>query len=201
MYYPPNKIKTGLYTSGKEFVLSTNSTEYIGFYFSTFDGKFFTGKQVGDTNNVELKSYSDFVKSSPDYKFVGNEFYYNKVNNNIQNLSKKLIPQPYNPNPTQEDYEKGFFNRYFIKRTNGNDITEISKETYNDLNSKQKYDSALYDKIEVRWTLIGLKQITVIKGITNLNVNTINFVAIQNANRNLPGLNQFITDFTEFVKF
>ena len=119
MYYPPNKIKTGLYTSGKEFVLSTNSIEYVGFYFSTFDGKFFTGKQVGDTNNVELKSYSDFVKSSSDYKFVGNEFYYNKVNNNIQNLSKKLIPQPYNPVPTQEDYEKGFFNRYFIKRTNG----------------------------------------------------------------------------------
>ena len=43
MYYPKSQILPNLYTNGEEYIYSSNSKEYIGSYFATADGKFFTG--------------------------------------------------------------------------------------------------------------------------------------------------------------
>ena len=66
-YYPLSQIKTNLYTNGQEFTFTpyTPSNSYVGSYWSTSDGKFFTGKTPQDTPNNEI-----FKIPNGDPKFV-----------------------------------------------------------------------------------------------------------------------------------
>ena len=48
MYYPKSQITTNLSTNGKEFQIVGKSEYYIGSYFKTSDGKFYTGKTPQD---------------------------------------------------------------------------------------------------------------------------------------------------------
>ena len=59
--------------------------------------------------------------------------------------------------PTEKDYEKGHYTRYFCKRNNANNIYfEINKETYKALSSKnKKYDYNLYTADSLRWAVDG----------------------------------------------
>jgi hypothetical protein len=54
MYYPKNQITTNLSTNGKEFQIVNNDKFYTGFYFSTSDGRYYTGKTPQDGNNLLL---------------------------------------------------------------------------------------------------------------------------------------------------
>jgi len=53
MYYPKSQIKTNLYTYGDTFQLATGEF-YSGFYWSTSNGRFFTGKNPNDGIPKEL---------------------------------------------------------------------------------------------------------------------------------------------------
>ena len=50
MYYPKSQIVTNLYTNGQEYIIKSNNEKYIGNYWKTSDGKFFTGKTPEDKN-------------------------------------------------------------------------------------------------------------------------------------------------------
>lgn len=54
MYYPASQIKTNLYTNGSELVYKSNNQRYLGFYFKTSDGKYFSGKTPEIKDSVEL---------------------------------------------------------------------------------------------------------------------------------------------------
>ena len=54
MYYPKSQITTNLSTNGKEFQIVGKSEYYIGSYFKTSDGKFYTGKTPQDGVNMLL---------------------------------------------------------------------------------------------------------------------------------------------------
>ena len=54
MYYPKSQITTNLSTNGKEFQIVGKSEYYIGSYFKTSDGKFYTGKTPQDGVNKLL---------------------------------------------------------------------------------------------------------------------------------------------------
>lgn len=43
MYYPKSQIKPNQYTNTGEFLIASSNTEYIGYYYSTSDGKFYSG--------------------------------------------------------------------------------------------------------------------------------------------------------------
>ena len=58
MYYPQSQIKTNLYTNGQEFSIESTKENYIGYYWKTSDGKYFTGKTPNDKNIQELADYS-----------------------------------------------------------------------------------------------------------------------------------------------
>jgi hypothetical protein len=48
--------------------VSEDRSNYVGYYFTTFDGKIFTGKTVGDTFNLELTPISEISSTiSEDY--------------------------------------------------------------------------------------------------------------------------------------
>ena len=51
--------------------------------------------------------------------------------------------------PTQEDYEKGFYTRYFIKRKDSNIIAEVSEDKLGDIG--EKVSEVLYVGFELDW--------------------------------------------------
>ena len=48
MYYPASQIKTNIYTNGTELVIKSDNQKYIGYYYKTSDGKYFSGKTPDD---------------------------------------------------------------------------------------------------------------------------------------------------------
>jgi len=53
-YYPLSQVKTNLYTNGEEYVLKYDKSSYIGYYWKTSTGKFYTGKTPQDPNSLEI---------------------------------------------------------------------------------------------------------------------------------------------------
>ena len=54
MYFPKSQIKTNLSTNGGEFMYASNGEEYIGKYYSTSTGKFYTGASPQSGQNAEI---------------------------------------------------------------------------------------------------------------------------------------------------
>jgi hypothetical protein len=173
MYYPKSQIITNLYTNGQEYVIKSTSTNYIGNYWKTSDGKFFTGKTPEDKNIQELivatsdasLQYSNLTSEAFTPKF--NSVYlnnsdviteeYNKLNDTLLNVN--LLPTSYNPQPTQDDYALGEFTRYFCKKTNELRYIEINKDTYEKLTGQDStYLWQLYTPFKYQWIISGDKE-------------------------------------------
>jgi hypothetical protein len=187
MYYPKSQIVTNLYTNGQEYVIKSTSANYIGNYWKTSDGKFFTGKTPEDKNIQELiiptSKFSQNPSSSPAYiqpiqvdlalaydaPYVGensdlynerNILDYTKLKNiDVNNPSSLLLPTPFNPQPTQDDYALGEFTRYFCKKTNELRYIEINKDTYEKLTGQNStYLWQLYTPFKYQWIISGDKE-------------------------------------------
>jgi hypothetical protein len=116
MYYPKSKITENLKASFGQFILKDTAQPYQGLYFSTFDGKYFTGGSPSDDSKELLGPTS--VKPVP-----------------------VISPSNHQPVPTDADYAKGEFIRYASKRVNSgpDTIMEISKETADSLKTNPLY--------------------------------------------------------------
>lgn len=191
MFYPKNKIKTGLYTSGGEYkVISTNKM-YIGYYFTTFDDKIFTGKEPSINSEELIKTTSSAKKAS-------------HIQNSLYDMSKKSskTPEvsyvPYLPNPQNEDYIRGYIDRYFIKRINGDadTIVELSENDYNSL-----INNSLYQNIKIRWKISGPKEDILsnpelpIYGIESTNRRT-----LERASTQMPTLPRYLKNLMQFAR-
>jgi hypothetical protein len=220
MYYPKSQITTNLYTNGQEYALKSNNQNYIGFYWRTSDGKFFTGKTPEDKNIQELvifkSQFSSTPSTTPSYiqptqvdvalaytaPFIGNDpnlynetliLDYLKLNKiDTVNPPSLLLPISFNPQPTQDDYDLGEFTRYFCKKTNELRYLEIDKDTYEKLLGQDPtYLWQLYTPFKYQWLISGDKD-TVYK--TNFNVT--NYMIKE---FNFPSFNKFLKE--NYLKF
>jgi hypothetical protein len=134
-YIPKNKVKSNLYTAGKEFVYTSNGQEYIGNYHGLYNGKFFTGSTPNSLNKRELSlSTLDNKSDSP---------------NQTTTQYAPLIP-------TSQDYQNGEFVRYFVCRINQPFFIEIDKTTFNRYKQKDPTISwKLYKPFSLFWVLTG----------------------------------------------
>lgn len=206
MYYPKSQIVTNLYTNGQEYVLKSNNQNYIGFYWKTSDGKFFTGKTPEDKNIQELINatsisslqYSNLTSEAFEVKnisvYLNNSNTiaeeYNKINSKFLNINN--IPLSFNPQPTQDDYDLGEFTRYFCKKTNEIRYLEINKDTYEKLlGQDSSYLWQLYTPFKYQWLISGDKE-TVYK--TNYNITNYMIVKFK-----FPLFNKFLKE--DYLKF
>ena len=218
MYYPKSQIKTGLSTNGGEYAYAYSNKEYIGPYWKTSSGQYFTGLSPQDKPTDELvpitslssdQSFSVDKQSIPvlgldnfgefenqgysvDYASVIN--YNNAKGENNTSFTPKKIPLYYYPNPTQEEYNSGILTRYLTKKINQNIYTEINKETYNKLVSKDSsYSYTLYFPFSLTWTLTGESP---------LSVSTINQNIVRLTERNLKitGLFEYFKNYSQFYQ-
>jgi hypothetical protein len=197
VYYPKSQIVTNLYTSGQEYVIQSTSENYIGNYWKTSDGKFFTGKTPEDKNIQELVVATLTVNATPNQNSILNSP--NWTPNDFPALEypkykyeELLSPTPSIVSPTQDDYNLGEFTRYFCKKTNELRYIEINKDTYDKLVGQEPtYLWQLYTPFKYQWIISGDKE-TVYK--TNEQVTRYMITKFK-----FPAFNKFLKE--DYLKF
>lgn len=199
-YYPKNKIKENQYTSGKEYAYSSG-VEYVGYYYVLSNGKIFSGKNPQEPFSKELIPYSEIINNI----VLGSEVsrYNNLVRDTPINQIQQFQPIPvYYPVLTREDYKLGIITRYFYKKINSNykTIKEINQEVYTSILNKEKtYDYISNIVTKLPWKISGplhdeyQNNILINPGIIDTNKRQ-----IQIAERNFPGLSNYLVNPAEF---
>ena len=129
MYFPKNRIKTGLYTSGNEFV-TQDGQSYTGPYWRTSNGEYFTGDSPNNTPYQKL-IIRGIINNTPDVAPTETIF------------------------PTEEDYQLGEFQRYFTSRRNQPLFKEVTETTYNNISQGKINITSNYKLFNLSWQLTG----------------------------------------------
>lgn len=209
-YYPLNRVKTNQKTSGNELLLG--GAPYRGSYYQTYEGKYYSGPDPIQGPSIELIPV--IQETAQDLKTL-------KSTTNLPDNNDPLIqeyglivptkagqnvnyqtPQPYYPKPTEDDYARKSFMRYFAKkRGQAGFVIEVDKATYDSLkNTDSVYDYVTYEAISTLWQLVGPLRDTQtnkqykIAGIVDTNERLINA-----KEPSFPGLKAFIGG--EYAKF
>ena len=202
-YYPKSQIKENQYTNGGEFVIVSSQENYLGYYWSTSKGEFFTGKTPNDkpTQKIQVaskipalektKSKTPTIEPFPDSYFIVDDAYYQS-----KGLSKyrdaPRMPIQTLGKPTDKDIQNGFFNRYFVKKGNEFKFIEISKEEYNKFKDKDtSVQWQLYTPTKIKWDIQGPRE-----QVYNGNKTV---VSLTEQRENLPGFTLFFRE--QFDKF
>ncbi len=193
-YYPKSQVKTDLYTKGGQFQLKTTKQEYIGFFWKNSKGEIYS-KRNPNSPGVEPLEVIPTIAPSTNVTISYNKG--NSIYNDLKkiNTSKSfLIPSYTKPNPTPEDYSIGNFTRYFAKKTNELLYIEISKNIFDELQSKNtQYAYSSYLIFNLIWTLIGNEQKV---AQTNQNI-----ITLTEQNYNIAGLGKYLKfNYLEFYK-
>jgi hypothetical protein len=205
MYYPSHQIKSNLYTNGGELQYAYNNEDYIGFYYGTSNGEFYTGRHNQDGSNYRLVSLIPNIGDTNSQPIGSNETYnnsiwvinddsYNKIKSIENGTSQENHPSPIFPTPTKEDYDLGETTRYFLKKTNEIKFIEISNLEYGKYVSRsENVPYQLYIPFTLIWELKGDIQ----------QVNEINYKTVKRVeeSQKLYGLEQYFKgNFTQLYK-
>lgn len=215
MYLPKNRIITNLYTSSGELVYESTQEIYTGYYWKSYSGEFFTGKNPSDTPTTKLIKLQQIKNSSnttitsgiATFKLSPNLFFnyisgdynesivtdYTKLKNiNIPNSSPQNLPTLYFPTPTPSDYKLGVFTRYFVVKINEIRYLEVNDATYQKIsNHSLDWGWEAYTPFTLPWTLIGVKE-----EVYNTNRN---IVLLTEQRIKKQGLSQFLKE--NYTKF
>ena len=211
MYFPQSQIKTNLYTNGGEFVILLTNENYMGSYWSTSSGKYYTKKNPQDIPYEELIKFTQpqltnttvtsilgvqntgsIEDLSPNYEEV--KAYDLARGVDINNPIVQNLPQYFLPTPTEEEYSLGAFTRYLCKRTNQNIYIEINEDTFNGLkDASPEYLSSLYEPFSITWTLTG----STISAVSKINFDVVSQYQKQNKYK---GLVKYFKNYSQFFK-
>lgn len=181
VYTPKMKIKTGLYTSGKEWMDAETNEEYKGFYHIYPNNAVYSQADFTELS-VEL------IKYTPAIEGVNNSIYFKLTGTRFDNYTH---PKYYLPELTDKDYKKANFKRFFVQRKNDlSQIIEVSGKDYARINKKNKegIDSGQYNKESINWTISGPIEI----------VEAANARVISNSS--MVGLSLYLTNLSEFYR-
>tara|TARA_R110000803_G_C11972053_1_gene319828 strand:+ start:1411 stop:2061 length:651 start_codon:yes stop_codon:yes gene_type:complete len=193
-YYPKNKVQTNLYSNGTDLIKALTLELYTGPYYKISSGKTYVGANPNSQRYPEELISIDALVPEETEDIV-NEVTYNDTSENniivstyIGNLKnepqRQLIPLPFYPKPTKEDYKRGYIARFFAKQINDYSFIEINSLTYKNLNSKNsKYLWELYYVAEIQWQIKG--------DATQVYETNERLVYIQE-NKDFKGLSQFL---------
>jgi hypothetical protein len=174
-YYALHQIDTGKYTSGGEFykqVEGGGTVEYVGPYHVLPNRQTYSGFTPSQSS-VELFRLSELVDPSQ----LGPYGTLTKVK-----TGKYISPKYTRPTITDENRTNGFIKRYFVqqKNTPSTTIVEIDIDQYN--------SGRLWRKISLNWIISG--EIQAVENVNKLTVFRLNL--------SFPGLDTYITNYTEF---
>jgi hypothetical protein len=193
MYLPKFKYKGDLTTPGREFRLLDSGEDYVGLYFETYNGKYYTESRPRKSSR-ELQKYNIFVaNSTPNDRFESIPFPpivedYDVIRQDVHTFQlKSTYPvRTYYPKVSESDYEKRFLMRYYVRDKNTGTIQEVSSVVYENLQGKTtKYYYPKYDILKLRWSLLFFSE---------------NSKTISLGEGMLPGLRDYIKNPSEFIR-
>ena len=214
-YVPLNRIRTGLFTPGQEYLTVDTRENYTGPYYELYNGQKFTGNTPNDIRSVQLIPFpsqeettdtrlvrpvlpSDSFNADPILPQPVNakSVYKYKLSKNIDldQAYQKKLPEPYTPSPTAQDYDTGEFLRYFTKKINEYSFVEISKQTFESLVKRDStYYWEFYTPTRMSWKLTGSPE-----EVRKVNMNMVKLVETRFS---MKGLQQFLKyDYLKFYK-
>jgi hypothetical protein len=198
-YYPKSRIIENQQANQGEFLLP-DGKDYTGPYYTTFDGKFFTGSNPYTLNSRPLIPTA--LSADPEFVDLTKEKY-DSLNSSLLNLSL-IDPTPFTPTPTSEDYRKGKITRYFARQRNGRQfkLMEINKDTFEALNNRSKgLNTSLWKTISIFWQISGPERTQIVNGIkTQAGIIDTNQRILDNAEKTFIGLKQYLTDLKQFAR-
>lgn len=193
MYTPPAQIRTGLYTTGKEWMFVETFEEYIGPYHTyPNDAVYSLGTFVRDESK-QLMPYSRTIEKSeliddPEARSENNSIYFKITGTRFD---KYLKPVFFYPTPDERDYSNGNFDRFFAQRINdASELTEINKSQFDKANilNKPGIDKGIYKLHKIKWSVAGsLEQAEIV-----------NRRILLSAEREIPGIALYLSDLNEF---
>ncbi len=167
-YYPKSKIQTNLFSNG-ELIKSSDFSDYVGPYYKLSNGQKYVGKDPQALRYPELLiDLKDLTQStqSTDILITQRPTIIDSITslapnqNYVSNLKESYVPRklptPYYPEPTSQDYEIGYFTRYFAKQVNALKFIEINQKTFNSISShSEEYLWQLYKTTSLPWQISG----------------------------------------------
>lgn len=216
-YYPLAGIQQNKYTRGGEFTLP-NGAPYSGRYYVTYDGKAFTGiNPVLGSNQVLIpvvqatpKEGSAAIPGTPlpdgQVESVVAPYARARIQSGFGENSTRLTElRPYYPTPSDSDYARGYFTRYFAKIVSGPGyIFEISRTDWTMIqNGDILAENILgYESIDMLWQLTGpLKDTRVSQYQIKGGVFDTNKRVTESKNKVFNGLLDYIGgDYTKFAR-
>lgn len=104
----------------------------------------------------------------------------------------------YYPRPTEKDYSKGTFTRYFVKDKRNGKIYELNKKRFILFKREGRTTNKL---LKLDWYITGNPEDQEIKGYLYPGLKAKNADVTKQANKVLPGIrSQFLKDPSQFVK-
>lgn len=180
-YFPLHRITTGKYTKGGEYVLE-NGSDYIGPYHILPNGWLYSGF-IPHSTSVDL--YDIDVHSDKNIKYM--ELTSIKTFNYISPVY--TLPQP-----SIQDYNNGYFVRYFVqKRSNPiRSIIEINYDQYTTINkiNGPGINGYIWNSSQLKWHIRGHIDSIKFENQRSLNLTESTF----------SGISNYITNLIEFFK-
>lgn len=169
MYIPKSKYES-LETAGDE-LQTKDKVEYFGNYIKTYQGKFYEGVSPQESGK-ELFPLEKVVEGPTTLPSLENEY----------------------PQPTEKDYQYGYFWRYLIKDNRDGKVYEVSHKTFHN------YPEVAYlTRASIKWQLIGPVQDRTINGYKFPGTATRNSWEIDSLEAGIKGITLNLKA-SEFVK-
>lgn len=172
MWLPAFKYIKGLLALRGQFMLPSGEP-YEGPYHELYNGETYTGSAP---NVNAIRIYADDSEPhlpEPTYE-------------------EKLVTESVFPSP--EDYDKGFFLRYYVKDNRNGKIIEVKKTTYKE-KLKEKYLSGT----SIKWILDKPVKDIFNQGYLYKGAITRNKENVKKGSLEIKGLDTFITEYDKFV--
>lgn len=178
-FIPKNRYEI-LHTNGKQLYNPKTKQEYKGDYIKT-GNSYYAGRSISNLGDrLELIDQSGGNLSR---KLDAQIYHVLKPQRYKKALTRQAPPSTV-VFPGKEDYDKGYFTRYFCRRKNSKSgFYEISKESFDRLRANS-LDNVLYLGGSITWSL------------TSSDINNEN---VLRSERNFPGIRFFFNDPSQFI--
>ena len=199
VYTPASKIRSALYSIGKEYMYAETLEEYIGLYHIYPNDAIYSGATFMIDMSKPLVPYVeqripiDVIDEQGNVTgdtTLNNSMYYRMTEARFNN---HYAPPYHYPEPSLTSYDVGHFDRFFAQRINDiGDITEITPDEFErkNFNNSPGIDKGLYRFLRLRWTIDGPID----------DVRAANQRVIETGERvnNFKGLQLYLSDLDEF---
>ena len=184
--YLPEDIETGLFTSGSEWQ-TADGTEYVGLYHRYNTGEVYTKAEWYPNSSQQLFEYRP--------ETTANNVYYT-LRPDI-NVTYESVPE-HRVQPTAADIARGFVTRYIALDMIQGSIRDVNQATYQNIQNR-RWDSNRWRAVQVEWKITGETQDQTSYQGTTLGIESYNRQAIRVAERQIPGLSRYITNYTTYA--